>query len=237
MKVKIRYRKIALVGIVLYGFGSLTLVYGGSPNGDAEKFKYIYESYFPDHKEVCKSESVKTYTGSESCKSCHQKQYKTWRKYHMSKFVRLKKDARYIPSFRGLSSWYKSKRDDIALTVGGRNHIAVVIKPWSVFPYQYNVKWRGKKSRTWKYRPGWGHASDYRVSCGRCHLTGLDAGTLEFSELGVGCEACHGSGKRHLNEPVKETIRTPEGQKVCEKCHFQRAKHMSRFRFSGTFHR
>lgn len=232
-----RYRSMALIGIVIYVFGFTISAHSGSPAGDIEKFSYIYESYFPDRKDACDSEMIKGYVGSGTCKSCHERQFRTWRKYYMSKFVRLKKDARYIPSFTGLPPWYKRKRDDVALTVGGRRHVAVVIKPWGVLPYQYDLRLKGKKGRKWKSRPGWGSVGDYRSICGPCHLTGLDKSTLEFSELGVGCEACHGPGKQHVTDSAKDSIKALKGQNACEGCHFQRAKHIRKFQFSGKFHR
>jgi hypothetical protein len=68
-------------------------------------------------------------------------------------------------------------------------------------------------------------------------LTGLDAATMEFSELGVGCEACHGPGKLHVTAAGASAIERPTGQTVCERCHFKRYKHTVKFKFSGDFHR
>ena len=201
---------------------------------DSGKFSYIYNSFYPSDKATCDSAKVKGYAGTEKCKSCHSENYKTWSKYYMSRFVKLRKDIHYIPN---LPNRYSDKKSDVAVLVGGRQKVAVVIKPWEVVPYQYN-KFGGKNSRNigWKYRPEW-ESADYRSHCGRCHLTGLDIITLEFSDLGVGCEACHGPGKQHVDSSGKNSMYIPEGTIACAKCHFLKNKHMTKVRFSGTFHR
>jgi hypothetical protein len=204
---------------------------------ELEKFNYIFLSYHPGAKANSSSEVVKTYIGSDSCKVCHNYEYKTWRKYFMSRFVRLRKDMRYIPGLYDLPSKYRDKADEVSLVVGGRNKIALVIRPWKVMPYQYHLNFQGKKARSWKYRPNWEMADDFRSRCGQCHLTGLDPTTFEFSELGVGCEACHGPGKRHVDKADTASLKIPKGNEACLRCHFQRLKHINKFEFSGKFHK
>ncbi len=196
--------------------------------------EYSYKKYLLEGKTSCISSKVKNYVGSENCKACHEKQYKTWSRRYMSRFVRVRKDIRWMPfTWMGSPSEIKAKKDEIVLIVGGRNKVALVAKPWQVLPYQYSLKKPGR----WKYRSGWDDGSDYRSHCGPCHLTGLDLGTLEFSELGVGCEACHGFGKRHCINPKVNHVYIPKGKEACERCHFQKTKHARKFKFSGISHR
>ena len=214
----------------------------GSVNGkiapeNPDKLEYVHKSYYPASKENCKSNLVKSYIGSENCRTCHNNEYKTWKKYFMSRFIRLRQDVSYIPSFNSLPLEYRDRKDDVAVVIGGRHNIAVVIKPWKVIPYQYQLKFHGKKSRSWEYRSNWEMATDFRSRCGQCHLTGLDIATLEFSELGVGCEACHGPGKKHYDSDGNSSMKVPEGNEACVRCHFQRLKHVRKFSFSGKFHK
>jgi len=193
--------------------------------------EYSYKKYLPKGKTSCISSKVKNYVGSENCKECHEKQYNSWSKRYMSRFVRLRKDIRRIPvDWMNTPSEIREKKDEIVIVVGGRRSVALVAKPWEVLPYQYL-----RHKKIWKYRSGWS-SRDFRSHCGRCHLTGLDYTTLEFSELGIGCEACHRSGKHHVYNPEDNPIYVPKGKEACKRCHFQKTKHKMKFNFSGTFH-
>ena len=62
--------------------------------------------------------------------------------------------------------------------------------------------------------------------CVICHTTGFGYETGyqigdERSEKlrGVGCESCHGPGKRHVFNPTKENIRGEVKSEVCIRCH------------------
>ena len=103
--------------------------------------EYSYKRYLHEGKASCISSKVKNYVGSENCKACHEKQYKTWSRRYMSRFVRLRKDIRGMPfPWMGSPSEIKAKKDEIHLVVGGRNKVALVAKPWQVLPYQYSLR-------------------------------------------------------------------------------------------------
>ena len=62
--------------------------------------------------------------------------------------------------------------------------------------------------------------------CLGCHTTGYSVEQREFSEAGVGCEACHGPGKEHVESGGLEgTIVAPQrleadrNRMVCGQCH------------------
>ncbi len=61
-----------------------------------------------------------------------------------------------------------------------------------------------------------GFSRSFERLCAGCHVTGLqlaisDAGewSMDFVDLGVTCEACHGPGERHAFLPSKENILNP----------------------------
>jgi hypothetical protein len=77
---------------------------------------------------------------------------------------------------------------------------------------------------------------EYRKTCLKCHTTGYDETTGEYSEEGVTCEACHGPGEVYAY--FMEIGKASEGQKiakvgtygssynVCGPCHHSRGHEM-----------
>ena len=62
---------------------------------------------------------------------------------------------------------------------------------------------------------------DWLVKCAGCHTTGYNPTTRSFSELNIGCEACHGPGGDHVDSvgDIPMTIdRSTEG---CGHCHIR----------------
>ncbi len=57
--------------------------------------------------------------------------------------------------------------------------------------------------------------NSYERRCAGCHLTGLelalqgDEWTMNFSDMSVACEACHGPGGQHATAPTKNNIINP----------------------------
>ena len=99
-----------------------------------------------------------------------------------------------------------------------------------------NMQFNRYSGRWEKY----GNKNDWNTNCATCHTTGyrileFDEATGrtlkgQFSELGVGCEACHGPGSRHLNAKLqdkKKTIFNPANadvkaqSKICGYCHIR----------------
>ena len=77
---------------------------------------------------------------------------------------------------------------------------------------------------------------EYRKTCLKCHTTGYDEATGEYSEEGVTCEACHGPGETYSY--FMEIGKASEGQKIaklgtygtsynaCGPCHDSRGHEM-----------
>ena len=62
--------------------------------------------------------------------------------------------------------------------------------------------------------------------CVSCHVTGFGyetgyrINTPERNHLAeVGCETCHGPGKKHVNTPLAENIRGEVPERICASCH------------------
>ncbi len=175
------------------------------------------------------------YSGSQACAACHQGIYDTWKTRAKGSFVRYRKDIKgEIPV-----AWQNSpiREEDIYVVVGKRRKMAFVDKDWRVIPYEFKLK-KGK----WKKRDGWArHNYDYRERCAPCHTVALDRHSLNFKELNVGCEACHGPGKKHAQDPAAKIAVPGKGtdlQFMCRKCHNSRKNHARALdNFSGDFHK
>lgn len=185
------------------------------------------------------------YVGSKSCEACHAIVYTKWSKRLKADFVRFKKDeSGHLPG-----NWadipYKDDDDmvnenDVLLLVGRKRKVAFVDDSWTVIPFEYFFK-----TGEWRRRGGWARNQyDYRERCASCHTVASNPETLEFKELNIGCEACHGPGKSHLENQKKNSIRVPgksDGKNVletCRKCHNNRKNHTRAIQnFSGKFHR
>jgi hypothetical protein len=179
--------------------------------------------------------SIKEYIGSNACSECHQGKYDDWSGKHMSHFVRYRGDiTESIPV--NLSN-APINGDEIFLIVGDKKKMAFVDKHSEVFPFQYHI---GKQK--WIKRNEWRN-QDYRLRCGSCHTVGFNPKTRQFVELNVGCEACHGPGRKHDENPAEKKMKVPgktDGHDVlftCRRCHNERRKHARPIQtFSGVFH-
>jgi hypothetical protein len=93
-------------------------------------------------------------------------------------------------------------------------------------PVQYNLASEAMRTDSnWAaYHPGEQLVTD----CNACHTTGFRAegnqnglpgliGT--WNEPGVGCEACHGPGGNHVNNPYQEWMRVERDGAACGSCH------------------
>ena len=179
--------------------------------------------------------SIENYVGSNACAECHQGKYDDWSGKHMSHFVRYRSDT--SESLPG--NWHNSPiiGKDVFFIVGDRNKVAFADKNWKVFPYLYHLR-KGK----WIKRRMWAN-QDYRLRCGPCHTVGLNPKTKRFTEINVGCETCHGPGRRHAEDPEQKKLRVPgrtDGHSVlftCRRCHNERGKHARAIKnFNGAFH-
>ena len=87
-------------------------------------------------------------------------------------------------------------------------------------------------NRTLRTDEGWVayHAgeSEKAYDCGGCHTTGyVPEGNQDglpgligtWAEDGVGCEACHGAGSNHVNDPYLEKMMVNRDAEQCSDCH------------------
>ncbi len=159
-----------------------------------------------------------TYLTSSVCKDCHSTKYDTW--YNTTH--RIKLVDKEISQAAGFPVPPGYTWDDILYTIGGKWKIRyvnttgyVIIGPQA----QYNVE-----QKKWAaYNTG----IETKYDCGGCHTTGYDktapsrfglAGFVgNWTENGVGCEACHGAGGNGHQVVVNKSA------EACGKCHTRNA--------------
>ncbi len=183
-------------------------------------------------KEPASSEEVATYVGSESCKTCHSAIYESYSKTLHTKMVQ---DAKADPSViigdfskEGEPlSIAKVNKEDIVFTIGSKYKQRYVIKDGEalrILPTEYKFgkgEWVDYHGSDWNKR-------DYQEKCTACHTTGVNLETGAWTEMGIGCEACHGPASLHVNNSGDKSkivnpanLETARQTDVCAQCHIR----------------
>lgn len=160
-----------------------------------------------------------SYKGTAICKMCHKAIDKPVidgyeKSAHAAAMQKADADKAIVADFTGNAPFGKDK---IAFVLGrGRSQQAYMDAQMRVLPAKWDVR-----SKSWKTI----EAADGWTQCVGCHVTNFDVEKKTYTEMGVGCEACHGPGSEHLAKANKETAPTvdklsPQLQAmVCGRCH------------------
>jgi predicted CXXCH cytochrome family protein len=154
------------------------------------------------------------YVGSQACLPCHSQSQPdmtaTWQasRHHQSL---TKVD---LASLRPLSP--PEELSQAVYTLEGFKRQAFWDADYQLLPWEWlsdDEEWQAVES------------SD-DAECLGCHATGFTAGTGGYTEIGVGCEACHGPGAAHVeNGGAVDAIVNPGNlsaerrRMVCGQCH------------------
>ena len=165
------------------------------------------------------------FAGSATCRECHAAQYQEWENSLHARTVHTPTDVERSLLGRALLCDGKNAR-----FVLGERHARRFLVPSEaepgrhvLLPCRYDVgpaEWSSLHTEDWK-RLTWERA------CGACHTTGFSSTRLGFDEMGVGCEACHGAGRRHGGFGDRGTMASFPGMSardevtVCASCHLQ----------------
>ncbi|HAD04318.1 MAG: hypothetical protein A2091_02765 [Desulfuromonadales bacterium GWD2_61_12] len=188
-----------------------------------------------------------TFVGSEACKDCHAEAFASWQDSWHSKIVRPAKgsflreavekwasDGTNAGPAVGNVNGKAFKREDVQYVVGSRWKQRYLVQNDETGNLQFMNMQFNRGSGMWEK---YGQKNDWNTQCATCHTTGyritaideMSGKTLksEFSELSVGCEACHGPGSAHVASKHKLDIFNPanvgimEQSKVCGYCHIR----------------
>jgi len=161
-----------------------------------------------------------TYVGSTQCEECHAALYADWRTTLHSFSVRSA-DAAERAAYPLPPTYPVQPADwrNISYVFGGRQRIAYLDTQGDVLQPSFDVR-----LQRWDKRFPTGNIS----SCATCHFTGEidDVETYQdhnqqsrWSELAVGCEACHGPASRHVVTFDKRDIEVDSSTSACGNCH------------------
>ena len=176
------------------------------------------------------------YVGSETCKQCHADLYEAYATTGHASIMKQPEDGK-APSYPFSEvknppegySW-----DDILYVIGGYGWKArfldkqgyLITGDENAKP-QYNLENRTLRAgdEFVAYHAG---EVDLPYTCGTCHTTGyVPEGNQDglpglvgtWAEASVGCEACHGPGGSHVNDPYRATMDISTDRNLCESCH------------------
>ena len=187
----------------------------------------------------------KAFVGSEACGKCHAEELESWKESFHSKMVRPREQG----ILKDVVAKWKGEEGNAGPTTGngdGKSYALEDVK------YVIGSKWKqrflvanpdtgglqflnrqfNRNSGKWE---NYGQKNDWNTMCATCHTTGYritaydaanpKAQKVEFAELGVGCEACHGPGAKHVQSKKKADIFNvanrpiPEQSRLCGYCH------------------
>lgn len=155
-----------------------------------------------------------SYLTSESCAACHIENYQSWRDQtlHPIMFHPVESPEDIQGDFESKDPVVTFKKDEIEFVIGNKwEQVYARIIDGEYYPFTAKwlittQQWVPYKVNDWKETP-------LSTKCNGCHTTGFNPDTYEFSEFGIGCEACHGAGSKHVQQ--KRAFE----EKVCQTCH------------------
>ncbi len=183
------------------------------------------------------------YIGSDKCGNCHSKTYETFMKsghpWKLNPVVDGKPPQYPFTKVTNPPEGYTW--NDISYIIGGYNWKARFIdqngyiitdKPGATvsdttYLNQYNFANDavGKKADWVTYHPG---EEKLKYDCGACHTTGyrpsghqdgMEGIVGQWAAPGVQCEACHGPGSLHADNPYGIALKIDRDPEACGKCH------------------
>jgi len=182
------------------------------------------------------------FVGSAVCAKCHDKIASTWKTTPHSMVIQkvtgpvdpiILGDWGTRPDFAvkypdgntvQVNDLGDLKKDRIMLIHGVLWKQRYVYESWEVQKFQWNIA-----DNTWApYNFTHPRGPNWKESCSYCHVTGFQHADYSWSELSVGCEACHGPGEKHVKSKGIEranTIYNPAklpwhlASDICGQCH------------------
>ncbi len=167
---------------------------------------------------------VSEYVKSTGCESCHPEIYRQWK---MTSHARMLRDAKKNPSAilaDKFSDEIPFAKDDIEFVLGShwiQKYLTKIGGEFYILPKFWNIvdkDWEPYSIWNWRTRP-------YSRHCNWCHSVGYSTETKTFVEESIGCEACHGPGKKHVESGAAKDIINPmklpeeRADMICESCH------------------
>jgi predicted CXXCH cytochrome family protein len=161
---------------------------------------------------------LENYIGSEKCISCHNS-------LHPEIVKEWQTSPHHLVAKLGYGNFLDKlnpslKKEDVFMVIGRTD------SNYAFITRDYRV-----------YRPE-DKKQDASLTCFGCHTTGYFVSKKQFVEADVGCEACHGPGKKHVdsngspNTIVNLAKLSPERKRmICGQCHSKGNDISGKYRF------
>jgi hypothetical protein len=182
------------------------------------------------------------YMGDQVCSACHGELYAVYMRsghpWMLNKVQNGQAPAYPFTKIETLPQGYTW--EDILYVVGGYYWKALFLNQEgyiitdapnlssnTAYLNQYNFAndLLGKKAQLVAYKSG---ERELQFTCGACHTTGYRAGGYQenlpglagtWAQPGVRCEACHGPGSQHVNDPEGVEMKIERDAEACARCH------------------
>lgn len=173
------------------------------------------------------------YTGSAACAECHPDSYGEWQRTSHARMAVAVADApQMVAADFEVNPPFPF--DDVVYRVGNHWTQRFVVEKdgsyyvkapiWSLVKNEWDTSY-------WIDKP-------WTQYCQGCHTTGFEVRPEpRYVELGIGCEACHGPGRRHAESGGQAAVVNPakldpvRRAMVCEACHTVGHDRTGQFRF------
>ncbi len=184
------------------------------------------------------------YVGDQVCAGCHKELYDTYMKsghpWELNKVTEGKAPDYPFTQIKEPPPGYTW--DDILYTVGGykwkarfvnKEGYMITDEPGKSGNAEYLNQWNfandalNKKSAWVSYKSG---ADKLPYDCGSCHATGYNPNGNQdnlpglvgtWAQEGIRCEACHGPGGLHVNNPQGTAMQIDRDSELCSDCHMR----------------
>ena len=182
------------------------------------------------------------FVGSEVCGVCHDKITATWKTTAHSMVIQdvSGPDDPIILGDWGTPPDFTTKNPEGQMVhvtdLGGLEKEKVklihgvlwkqryIYDDWEVQKFQWNIA-----DNFWApYHYSDAKGPDWQKKCSYCHVTGFRHADYSWAELGIGCEACHGPGEKHVKargldraNTIYNPIKLPWhlASDICGQCH------------------
>ncbi|HEY3368195.1 MAG TPA: ammonia-forming cytochrome c nitrite reductase subunit c552 [Symbiobacteriaceae bacterium] len=155
------------------------------------------------------------YVGSKACLGCHSDRYVSWVGSGHGTMLTAITGPDVLPGdINATTPELKAELQKADFVVAGQRFLA---RNGTTGEMTYlNVVWNPTAQA---YQPTKG-GSSWSQGCAGCHSTNYDKKTMQFSDAGIGCEACHGPGRDHIagKGDVAKVVKSTSSD-VCGQCH------------------
>lgn len=203
---------------------------------------FIRELRQPTNAEAAQTERVLEsahYTGSASCRKCHEELYARWRSTPMANVVRdPREDPKAILPELATNPFAKFIKEQVAFVYGslwkqryftkiGDDYFPLGAQ-WDVVAKMWRPYFVAKNTDWWEpFYPPDNLQRPTGPTCDGCHSVDYNIRTKQVAEWNVGCERCHGPGSEHVAHPTRDNILNParmdyvRANDSCINCHSQ----------------